>query len=211
MSYYGVGGTAIGIKTDKAVVLATDKLYLTGNVAFSQTAKKLFKLTDRVYMATAGLIADAQGLVKEVRYNIGVRTTTYQLEMPVKSIARLVSVILYSSKGLPFYTQVLVGGYLKRPELYSLDSLGSVMADDYVAIGTGAETALSVLDTNYRPDLKKDELIRLVEDAFLTVAQRDVLTGNRIDVVYIGEKKVEEIVLAQSGSMDVVRSRVRGK
>ncbi len=210
MSYYGVGGTAIGIKTKDSVLLATDKLYLTGNVAFSQTAKKLYRLTDRVYLATAGLIADSQGLVKEVKYNIGVRMSSIQRSPSINSIARLVSVILYSSKGLPFYTQVLVGGVVDKPELYSLDSLGSVMSDDYVAIGTGAETALSILDTRYNESMNKEGLLRLVEDVFITVGQRDVLTGNKVDVVYISKDVVEEIVLVQRGSMDIVKHKGGG-
>ncbi len=172
--------------------MATDKLYLTGNIAFSQTAKKLLRLTDRVYLAAAGLIADVQGLVKEVEYNIGTRTLLLQREMSVHSIARLVSVILYSSKGLPYYTQVLVGGYSREPELYSLDSLGSVMEDQYVAIGTGAETALSILDTGYREDLGREEAIDLALRVFRAVTRRDVLTGYTIDLVYITSEGAEE-------------------
>ncbi len=192
MSQYGVGGTAIGLRTRDSVLLATDKLYLTGNIAFSQTAKKLLRLTDRVYLAAAGLIADVQGLVKEVEYNIGTRTLLLQREMSVRSIARLVSVILYSSKGLPYYTQVLVGGYSREPELYSLDSLGSVMEDQYVAIGTGAETALSILDTGYREDLGREEAIDLALRVFRAVTRRDVLTGYTIDLVYITSEGAEE-------------------
>ncbi len=192
MSQYGVGGTAIGLRTRDSVLLATDKLYLTGNIAFSQTAKKLLRLTDRVYLAAAGLIADVQGLVKEVEYNIGTRTLLLQREMSVHSIARLVSVILYSSKGLPYYTQVLVGGYSREPELYSLDSLGSVMEDQYVAIGTGAETALSILDTGYREDLGREEAIDLALRVFRAVTRRDVLTGYTIDLVYITSEGAEE-------------------
>ena len=192
MSQYGVGGTAIGLRTRDSVLLATDKLYLAGNIAFSQSAKKLLRLTDRVYLAAAGLIADVQGLVKEVEYNIGTRTLLLQREMSVRSIARLVSVILYSSKGLPYYTQVLVGGYSRGPELYSLDSLGSVMEDQYVAIGTGAETALSILDTGYREDLGREEAIDLALRVFRAVTRRDVLTGYTIDLVYITSEGAEE-------------------
>ena len=192
MSQVMLGGTAIGIRTDKYVVLGSDKMYLTGNLAFSNDVKKLYRISDNSYLAAAGLIADMQELVREVRYVLGNRKMLLGRDVSVRSTAKVVSVILYGNKGLPLYTQLLIGGYDVKPRLYSLDSLGSVMEDDYVAIGSGAETAIGVVDNAYNTQLTADELEKLVLDAFRSVARRDVLTGYVIDLVIISRSGAKE-------------------
>ncbi len=192
MSQVLLGGTAIGIKTRNLVILGSDKMYLSGNLAFSNDVKKIYKITDNSYIAAAGLIADMQELVREVRYVLGNRRMLLGRDLTVKSTAKIVSVILYGNKGLPLYTQLLVGGYDTGPRLYSLDSLGSVMEDDYVAIGSGAETAIGLIDNRYREDLGEEELEQLILSAFKSVAKRDVLTGYTIDLVTISKSGSKE-------------------
>ena len=195
MSYGYLGGTAIGIKTDEYVVLASDKMYIAGNLAFSNEVRKLYKIADKTYLAAAGLIADMQGLVRNIRYVIGTRKIDLGRGVGIKPIAKLVSVILYSSKTLPYYTQLLVGGVDNGPELYSLDSLGSIMADKYVAIGSGAETAIGIIESRYDSITDLSSLEELVIDVFKSVARRDVLTGYSIDAVYISKDEAIEKTL----------------
>ncbi len=192
MSYGYLGGTAIGIKTDEYVVLASDKMYIAGNLAFSNEVRKLYKIVDKTYLAAAGLIADMQGLVRNIRYVIGTRKVDLGRELGIKPIAKLVSVILYSSKTFPYYTQLLVGGVDNEPKLFSLDSLGSIMADKYVAIGSGAETAIGIIESRYDSLTDLSSLEELVIDVFRSVAKRDVLTGYSIDTVYISKEEAVE-------------------
>ena len=61
----------------------------------------------------------------------------------------------------PLLTQVIVGGVVDKPIMYTLDPLGSVLPDEYAAVGTGAEMALGVLDPQYKANMTKDEAIDL--------------------------------------------------
>lgn len=192
MAYGYLGGTAIGIKTDDYVVLASDKMYLLGSLAFSNEVKKLYKIVDNVYLAAAGLVADMQGLVRNIRYVIGTRRVNIGRELGIKPIAKLVSVVLYSNKTLPYYTQLLVGGVNECTELYSLDSLGSIMSDKFVAIGSGAETAIGIIESRYETLTDLDSLEKLVINVFKSVAKRDVLTGYSVDTVYISKDRAFE-------------------
>ena len=195
MSQYLVGGTAIGIKTKDFVVLASDKMYLSGNFAFSNEVKKLYKISPKAFLAASGLIADMQELIREVKYIVGTRRVLLGRDVNVKSIAKIVSVILYGNKAFPMYTQLLVGGYDVSPHLYSLDSLGSVMSDDYVAIGSGSETAIGIIENEYSSNLSEEELESLILKAFKSVARRDVLTGFNIDMVLISKDGYKEKTL----------------
>ena len=192
MSQYYVSGTAIGVKSDEYVILATDKQYVVGGTALSSEVKKLHKVWDRAYIAASGLISDMQGLVRDIRYLVGVRRLQLGHDVDIRSIAKITSLLLYNNKLAPFYTQMLVGGYDSRPELFSLDSLGSIMSDKYVTVGSGAETSIGVLESGYNESLSGEELKKLVVKAFEAVAKRDVTTGYKIDLVVISRDKVEE-------------------
>ena len=43
---------------------------------------------------------------------------------------------------------MIVGGVVDKPTIYTLDPLGSVLPDEYAAVGTGAEMALGVLGSS---------------------------------------------------------------
>ena len=66
MSYETIqGATTIGLKCSDGVVLASDKRVSWGRLVSSKHGKKVFKLTDNIGLAFAGLMSDMQALVRE--------------------------------------------------------------------------------------------------------------------------------------------------
>lgn len=189
MSY--VGGTALGLKFKDGVILAADKTYILGNMVFSTEVRKVFPLADYVGVAAAGLVADMQELFKEIIWHINLRSKQIGKRVDIRSIAKLTSVIMYSRRMFPYYTQILIGGYLENPELYSLDSLGSLIGDDYVAIGTGSENVIGILDSEYKSDLEFEEAKELVRKSFKAAIRRDVLSGRSMDMLIIRKEGYE--------------------
>jgi len=178
-------GTAIGVVSKDGVLLATDKSYVYGNLVMSGNVKKVFAINDRVGLAAAGIAADMQQLLSDLTYLVKIREIRLGRRMKTASIAKLTSFLMYRRRMIPYLTQVLIGGYIDNPELYSLDSLGSVIGDKYIVLGTGAEVAVGVIEANYREDISISETIELVRKSFQSVAQRDVLTGSTIDMMII--------------------------
>ena len=186
MSY--VGGTALGIKFKDGVILAADKAYILGNMLLSSGVRKVFPITHYVGVAAAGIVADMQELFREVSWYANLRYRMINRPLKVRSIAKLTSVIMYNRRLYPYYTQILVGGFLNESELYSLDSLGSLIGDDYIVIGSGAENAIGILDSEYSVDLDKEKALSLVVKAFKAATRRDVLSGKEIDIMVIDSK-----------------------
>ncbi len=185
-------GTAIGIKVNNGVVLASDKRYVYGNVIMSTTVKKTFIISRRVAAAAAGIAADIQELFREVAFLVRLREIRTGRPLSVRSVAKLTSALMYESKLTPFYTQVLIGGVVKSPELYSLDSLGSVVGDDYIVLGTGAEIAIGIIESSYKSNMPIDEVEKLVINALKAASKRDVLSGSEIDMVIITKDNIKE-------------------
>ncbi len=194
MAYYG-GATAVGIKTRKAVVLAAERRFSYGGFILSKTARKVFKITDRIAVAGAGLIADIQAIDKIIKAEIRYYEVTMNKEITVKAAAKLLSSILYSYKSTPMFSEFIIGGRdVEGYHLYVMDPLGSLIEDDYAAIGSGAPIAIGIIESEYRDDLDADKLKSIAIKSIKAAISRDSMSGDGIDLIVISDKTIEEFI-----------------
>jgi proteasome beta subunit len=90
---------------------------------------------------------------------------------------------MFERRFFPLLTQVIVGGINDKPRIYTLDPVGSVLPDDYAAVGTGAEMALGVLDSEFKQKMSQDKARELAVKAIKSSIQRDSASGDGIDVL----------------------------
>ena len=185
MAYYP-GATAVGVKADDGVVLAADKRVTYGLMLMSKVARKVFRITDRIGMASAGFMADMQTIARSIEVEIKLYEVENDIPMRVRSAAKLLSVLLYNRRLLPYLVETIVGGVDDLgPHILVLDPIGALIEDDYTALGTGSQVAIGILESGYRKGMKveeaKDLAIRAVKAAF----SRDAASGDGIDVLTI--------------------------
>jgi proteasome beta subunit len=193
-----IGATAVGVKVNEGVVLAAEKRVSYGFYTLSKTGKKVFIIDDRLAVASAGIIADMQTLAKILKLN----ARSYELDMKkkptVKAMAKLLSVVMFSRRFMPFFAEVLVGGVDEEgSHLIVMDPLGSLIEDNYAALGTGAKVAIGILDAAYRPDMTLQEAKKLAVQAIKAAIERDPVSGGGIDVAVLDKNGAtqEEIKL----------------
>jgi proteasome beta subunit len=179
------GATVVGISYNDGVILAADKRVSFGNFVVNKNIKKTFTVTDHVGAACAGMVADMQVLVRQVEALAKIRRLETRREVAPNSIAKLMSVIMFERRYFPLLTQVIVGGINERPEIYTLDPLGSVLPDDYAAVGTGAEGALGIMDAEFKPNMSEEKVRELASRAIRSAVQRDASSGDGIDILFI--------------------------
>jgi proteasome beta subunit len=189
---YMPGATAVGITFDGGVVFASEKRIAYGNLLVSKTTKKTFPLTEKVGATIAGLVADMQILVLQIKALAKIRKMELKRDVPPNSIAKMMSNLMYERRFFPLLTQVIVGGVVDKPAIYTLDPLGSVLPDDYAAVGTGAEMALGVLDQQYKPGMKEKEAVDLAIKSVKAATMRDSFSGDGIDVLVITKEGTKE-------------------
>ena len=131
------GATAVGITYDGGLVLASEKRIAFGNFLVSKSTKKTFEITPKVGATCAGLVADMQILSLQIAALAKIRNMELKREVPPNSVAKMMSNMMYERRYFPLLTQVIVGGVVDKPVLYTLDPLGSVLPDEYAAVGTG--------------------------------------------------------------------------
>jgi len=187
------GATAVAIKCKDGVVLGNDRRATWGYTVINKSTKKLFKITDYIGLAAYGLIGDFQFVVRVIK----AQSVLYELDahdrINTKSVAKMLSNMLYSRKMAPFYTNLIIAGVDKDgPELYTLDALGSLIPEDYGATGSGMLLSMGILEAEYKPDMTIEDGVKLVEKVISNSIKRDVMSGNGIDLLIITQDGTEE-------------------
>ncbi|MCC6033918.1 MAG: archaeal proteasome endopeptidase complex subunit beta [Desulfurococcaceae archaeon] len=190
---YLLPGTAVGLKTREGVVLATDKRVTYEGFVLSKQAKKVYMITGRIGVAFAGLMGDVGYLTKLLK----LESKSYELrvgrDIKTRSLAKILSLVLYNYKLIPMFTETIVGGYDEEgPALFVLDPVGSLIEEKYAAVGSGSQLALGYIEPKYREDLKVEEAEKIAVEAIKTVIERDVLSGDGVDVVIITKEGYSE-------------------
>ena len=190
---YMPGATTVGIVCSEGVVLASEKRVSYGYFVMSKTGKKVFKITDRIGAACAGLVSDMQILIREAGAYASLFKYEAKRPMSVRAAAKLVANLLFERRLFPLITQTIIGGVDENgPSLYVLDLLGSVIPDKYAAVGTGAEIAMGVLEAGYRDGMSLEEAKELAVKAMRSAISRDAMSGDGADMLIITKNGVEE-------------------
>jgi len=187
------GATTIGAVFHDGVILASEKRVAYGYLIVSKGVKKVFKITDQIGAACAGLVGDMQILAKEVEAQANLYSMDVGRKVSVRSAAKLMANILFNRRYAPLITQTIVGGLDEEgPSLYVLDVLGSLIPDKYAAVGSGTELAIGVLEEGYKETMKLKEIKELVTRAIKSAISRDVMSGDGIDFLIITKDGVAE-------------------
>lgn len=187
------GATTVGVVCRDGVILASEKRVSYGYLVVSKGGKKVFKITDRIGAACAGLVSDMQILVREVEAYAHLYSLEVSRPISVRSAAKLMSNLLFNRRLAPLITQTIVGGTdSEGTSLYVLDILGSVIPDKYAVVGSGTEIAMGALEEGYREDMTMEEGKNLVVRAVKSAISRDVMSGDGIDFLLITKDGTHE-------------------
>lgn len=197
MAYAWVpGATVIGAVYDKGVLLAADRRVSYGTFVLSKNAKKIYRITDKVGIASAGLISDIQTLIRMAKYEANMYKLQTNRDMTARALAKLLSNALFAYRLTPLLTQTVVGGFdFDKRAVYILDALGSIIEDKYAALGSGAEIALGVLESSYKDGERFENLREVVIKSMKAAQERDAASGNGVDFLRVESTgTVEEFV-----------------
>jgi len=181
-----ITGTAVGVRASDGVVLAAEKRVAYGFTMFSRSGKKVFKVNDNIGIASIGILADMQVLTKIAKAYMSLYALDTKTKPSIRSAAKLLSYVLFSNRILPYFVEVLVGGVDDEgSHLFIMDSLGSLIEDDYAAVGTGTKLAIAILESGYRQGMSIKEARDLAIRAINQSISRDPVSGDGIDILTI--------------------------
>jgi proteasome beta subunit len=186
------GATAVGLVFNDGVVLAAEKRFAYGNFIMSKTGKKVFQISSNTGAAFAGMIGDMQVLARNLQSLVRMREMEIRRRMTPNSVAKLMSVVMYNRKMMPFLNQVILAGMDEAPSVYVLDALGSVIPDKYAVVGSGTEIAIGVVESEYTDGMDEEKAKHLAIKSIKAAIQRDAASGNGIDLMIISKSGIRE-------------------
>jgi proteasome beta subunit len=187
------GATTIGVVCHDGVILAAEKRVTYGYFIASKGGKKVFKITNQIGVACAGLVGDMQILAREVEAQSELFSMDVGRPISVRSAAKLMANILFNRRYAPLITQTIVGGLDEEgPSLYVLDVLGSLIPDKYAVVGSGTEIAMGVLEEGYKEGMKIKEAKDLVIRAIKSAISRDAMSGDGVDFLIVTKEGLSE-------------------
>ena len=183
------GTTTVGLVCKDCVILASETKSTLGYLVSSKKAEKVHQIDDRIALTIAGGVGDAQTLVRLLKAEVNLYKLTRNAELTVRGATTLLANILQSSRFYPYMTMPIIGGIDKYGEhIFSVDPVGGIEKDDYIATGSGSPVAYGILENEFRKGLTKEEGIRMAVRAIRAARERDIFSGGEDIVVCTIEK-----------------------
>lgn len=186
------GLAAIGVRGSDTIVIAVEKRSAQ-KLQDSRTIRKICRVDDHIYLAFAGLSADARVLISKAQLECQRFRLNYEDSVDVDILARFVSGVQQKSTqsggSRPYGVSTIIGGFNEDgvPHLWKTDPSGMNSAWKAVAIGHHDQTVIEYMEKNYRENMTRDECVHFAIKSLL-------------EVVESGSKNIELLVLKHNNS-----------
>ncbi len=194
------GTTTVGLIVKDGIILATDKRATTGYLVADKNIRKIYKINDDIAVTMAGTVSDAQLLLRLTKAELNLKNIRTGQEILVREAANLIARMVYSNvrsfSAIQGIAHFIMGGKDKEGfHLFDIYADGTVTeCKDYVCSGSGSVVAYGVLETLYKPNMSIDEGIKVAVKVLNATLQRDIASGNGIDVVTITDKGFKRVL-----------------
>mmetsp|Transcript_12221 Transcript_12221/g.21880 ORF Transcript_12221/g.21880 Transcript_12221/m.21880 type:complete len:245 (-) Transcript_12221:256-990(-) len=194
------GGTVLAIAGKDFCIVAGSTRLSTGFTILTRETSMIQSLSNKVVIASAGMQADRTALFKLLQTRHVMYQHSFNRPMAVSAAAQLLSNTLYYKRYFPFYTFNLCVGLDEegRGAVYTYDAIGSYERTGFSCQGTGKSLIAPVLDSQLQSPspllvpppvsgtaLPLEEALDLVKDAFATAGERDIYTGDTVEILII--------------------------
>ncbi len=187
------GATVVGLTCSNGVILAAEKRVSWGRMVMSRSGKKVFQITPQMGLAFAGLVSDMQAMTREATAYANLYNLENNRPISVKSMAKLISNMLFQRRLMPLLMETIVGGVDDEgPSLYSMDPVGSLIPDPFITAGTGGPIAMGLLEAQYTEEIDVEKGADLALNAIRSAVARDVVSGDGVDILVITSEGIEE-------------------
>jgi 20S proteasome subunit beta 6 len=151
--------------------------------------------------------ADAATLHKVLTARVVQYRQRHNRVISTPAIAQLLSNTLYYKRFFPYYTFNVLGGIDNegRGCVYGYDAVGSFERIPYGVTGSASALITSILDNQIefktaqkmKRELSMEEMLDLVKDVYTSAGERDIYTGDTVNIAIITKQgvKIENFAL----------------
>jgi len=191
------GTTTVGIVYKDGVVLAADMRASAGHLAVHKKSKKIYHVVDGIAMTTSGAVSDSRMLYEYLKAELELYTLSKKEKPTIEVATAILRNIIYGgAKGFfPYMVGIMLAGPSEEKgfKLYSIWADGSLVADDYMSIGSGMEIAYGALETSFKEKMTEEQAVVLAAKSVNTALKRDVFSGDGIVIAIVNGQGYKEI------------------
>lgn len=192
----------VGIVCKDGVIMGADRRVTAGTLIVNKEYQKVVQVNDYLLMSWTGGVADAQLTLKVIAAELRLKELRTKSRPSVKEAASMIGMMLYrgirTPSMIPSIVGTLVGGIDEngKASLYTIEPAGSIVeVKDFDAnFSSGMPYILGLLERQYKKDLSVKEGVELAKEALKSSTQRDVGSGNGIDVFAITKEGIKHVV-----------------
>ncbi|MDA4128537.1 MAG: archaeal proteasome endopeptidase complex subunit alpha [Thaumarchaeota archaeon] len=198
------GSLAVGIRSDKGVVLAVEER--ARKLQNGDSVVKMFQIDDHVGAVGAGYIPDARIQVDQARVMAQSNRLIYDEPVDVETIAKKIADLnqQYTQYAgvRPFGVSLIIAGVDENngPVVYLTDPTGAYLGFDAIAIGAGSDQVNEYLEKNYSKDVTIDQALTLAIESIYLVSEDKHGTGHiKTSVIDAETKKMRRLTEQEIG------------
>lgn len=192
----------VGIVCKDGVVVGADRRSTAGTIVLSKDSKKIRKVTDYLIAAYTGGVADIQLTNKILAAELRLKELRTRVRPTVEEASHLLSMLTYRGIRTPSMIPSIVGTLVAGIDpdgniaLFTVEPAGSVIeVEDYDAnFSSGMPYILGLLEREYKKDITVQEGIELAKECIKSSTQRDIGSGNGIDVFSLTKSGINHVV-----------------
>ena len=192
----------VGIVCKDGIVLGADRRGTAGTIVMEKNVVKIQKVNNYIAAAYTGGVADLQLSHKVLAAELRLKELRARSRSTVKEAASLLAMMVYRNIRTPTMIPNIVGTLIagvdenNKSELYTIEPAGGIRkVDDYDAnFSSGMPYILGLLERQYKKDLTVKEAVELTKECLKSSTQRDVGSGNGIDVFTITKEGIKHVV-----------------
>ncbi|NCN99059.1 hypothetical protein COU62_01490 [Candidatus Pacearchaeota archaeon CG10_big_fil_rev_8_21_14_0_10_35_219] len=196
------GTTVLGIVCKDGIVMGADRRVTAGTLIMNKDFQKVSKINDYLVMSWTGSVADAFISGKVIAAELRLKELKTKSRPSVKEAAHLIGMIFYKNIRAPSMIPHIVGTIVSgiNPdgsfEAYTIEPAGGVQEiKDYDAnFSSGMPFVLGLLERQWNKNITVQQGVELAIEAIKSSTQRDVGSGNGIDVFTITKDGIKHAV-----------------
>jgi proteasome beta subunit len=192
----------VGIVCKDGIVLGADRRSTAGTIVMNKASQKINKINENIAASYTGGVSDIQLTNKMIAAELRIKELRTKSRATIKEAAHLLAMMIYKNIRNPAMIPSIVGTLIAGVDedgttsLYTIEPAGGVVkVDDYDAnFSSGMPYILGLLERQWEKDITVKEGVKLASESLKASTQRDVGSGNGIDVFTITKNGIEHVI-----------------
>lgn len=204
------GTTIVGALYDGGVVIAADTRATSGPIVadkvrsqpntvityilltfLPQNCEKLHYISPQIWCAGAGTAADTEFTTALMASNLELHSLSTGRKPRVVTVMTMLKQHLFRYQGHIGAYLVVAGCDPTGAHLFTVHAHGSTDKLPYVTMGSGSLAAMSVFETQWKPNMTREQAVSLCANAIEAGIWNDLGSGSNVDVCVITKDKTE--------------------